>query len=138
MLEIAKGIFLFFGVPLLMFIGAQWDPFWSLNEDGEPNRLGMFFVLVPYWILLFFWWKYREKSREYAGDIGILTSPLFSDDERELVNKWILDKKKNPYYKDEYNQNDIKKGETIHVILEVSDSREMNLTRYQRVIITAN
>ena len=87
MLEIAEGIFLFFGVPLLMFIGAQWDPFWSLNEDGEPNRLGMFFVLVPYWILLFFWWKYREKSREYAGDIGILTSPLFSDDEKELVRK---------------------------------------------------
>ena len=33
---------------------------------------------------------------------------------------------------------DIKKGETIHIILEVSDNREMNLTRYQRVIITAN
>jgi hypothetical protein len=33
---------------------------------------------------------------------------------------------------------DIKKGETIHVILEVSDTREFNMTRYQRVIITAN
>lgn len=32
---------------------------------------------------------------------------------------------------------DIKKGETIHVILEVSDTREFNLTRYQRVIIKA-
>jgi hypothetical protein len=31
---------------------------------------------------------------------------------------------------------DIKKGETVHLILEVTDSKAMNLTRYQRVIIT--
>ena len=30
---------------------------------------------------------------------------------------------------------DIKKGETIHVILEVTDSKAIPLTRYQRVII---
>lgn len=31
---------------------------------------------------------------------------------------------------------DIKNGETIHLILEVSDTRDIKLTRYQRVIIT--
>ena len=31
---------------------------------------------------------------------------------------------------------DVKKGETIHLILEVSDTRALPLTRYQRVIVT--
>jgi hypothetical protein len=32
--------------------------------------------------------------------------------------------------------NDIKKGEMVHIILEVSDSKNTQLTRYQRVIVT--
>ena len=66
--------------------------------------------------LTYKWWQYYEVGT-YKGNIDI--------DNDDTAN---------PSFK---MPNDIEKGETIHVILEVSDTREFNLTRYQRVIITA-
>lgn len=67
--------------------------------------------------LTYKWWQYYEVGT-YKGNVDI--------DKTDTPNASFT------------MPNDIKKGETIHVILEVSDSREMNLMRYQRVIITAN
>lgn len=87
MWEYIKGIFLIIVTPLIMIAGARWNPSWTLNEDGDPNRMGFYFILIPYWILLAVYWRFREKSRVYAGDIGILTSPLFSEDEKDAIRK---------------------------------------------------
>lgn len=64
--------------------------------------------------LTYKWWQYQETGT-YNGSITV-----------ENADK-LHASFKMPH--------DIKKGETIHVILEVSDSKAINLTRYQRVII---
>ena len=66
--------------------------------------------------LTYKWWQYQEVGT-YKGSIDINNGNA-----------------SNASFK---MPSDIKKGETIHVILEVSDTREFNLTRYQRVIIKA-
>ncbi|HEY4326414.1 MAG TPA: nucleoside hydrolase-like domain-containing protein [Mucilaginibacter sp.] len=65
--------------------------------------------------LSYSWWQYKEAG-SYHGDVEIqsATTPASS---------FIIPK-------------DAKSGETIHIILEVSDSGTPKLTRYQRVIVT--
>ncbi|HEX6891902.1 MAG TPA: nucleoside hydrolase-like domain-containing protein [Chryseolinea sp.] len=60
------------------------------------------------------WWQYHEVD-SYAGRIEIIDSSL--DKASFVIPK------------------DAKAGDTIHVILEVSDSGTPKLTRYQRVIV---
>ena len=64
--------------------------------------------------LNYHWWQYEEVGT-YKGKIEIMNAntPLAAF--------------KIP--------NDIKKGETIHIICEVSDNRKLPLTRYKRVIV---
>ena len=66
-------------------------------------------------VLTYRWWQYDDVDT-YGGKIEILNSD-----------------KKNASF---IMPNDIQKGETIHIILEVNDSKTPSLTRYQRVIIT--
>jgi hypothetical protein len=68
-------------------------------------------------VLTYRWWQYDDVD-SYHGKIEILNSDKKSA-------SFIMPK-------------DIQKGESIHVILEVSDSKMPSLTRYQRVIITNN
>ena len=64
--------------------------------------------------LTFAWWQYEDVGT-YRGKVEILGSDL----------------SKASFTMPE----DIKKGESIHLILEVSDNQEIPLTRYQRMII---
>ena len=64
--------------------------------------------------LTYKWWQYEEVDT-YKGKIA-LENAHTANAHFEMPN-------------------DIKKGETIHVILEVTDSKAIPLTRYQRVII---
>ena len=64
--------------------------------------------------LIFKWWQYEEVG-SYRGKISIQNA--------------------NSTQASFQMPNDIKKGETVHVILEVTDSKALPLTRYQRVII---
>lgn len=66
-------------------------------------------------VLTYHWWQYDDVDT-YRGKVEILNS----------------DKKSASFIM----PNDINKGETIHIILEVNDSKTPSLTRYQRVIIT--
>jgi hypothetical protein len=66
--------------------------------------------------LTYRWWQYVDVD-SYNGSIEITDSD-----------------KNNATFK---MPTDIKKGEAIHLIIEVSDSQKLPLTRYQRVIITA-
>jgi hypothetical protein len=61
------------------------------------------------------WWQYFEVD-SYAGKITI-------DKSTSSKASFVVPK-------------DAKKGDTIHVILEVTDEGTPPLTRYQRVIIT--
>jgi hypothetical protein len=64
--------------------------------------------------LKYHWWQYKEVGT-YKGQISVLNS----DNSKASFQMPV----------------DIQKGETIHIILEVSDSGKPQLTRYQRVII---
>lgn len=66
--------------------------------------------------LTYRWWQYGEVD-SYTGSIEIKNAE---------TNKATFTV-----------PSDIKKGETIHLIVEVSDTQKIPLTRYQRVIITA-
>lgn len=61
------------------------------------------------------WWQYREVGT-YKGSVNIPNAT-------KAKTSFIMPA-------------DCKKGDVIHIILEVTDTRELNLTRYQRVIIT--
>jgi len=63
------------------------------------------------------WWQYEEVGT-YKGKIAI-------DNPSGLNAQFVM-------------PNNILKGETIHIILEVTDSQMKNLTRYQRVIVTGD
>ena len=71
--------------------------------------------------LTFKWWQYEEVGT-YKGKINLSTDRR---DGKFSVSTFTM-------------PNDIKKGETIHIILEVSDSKTLPLTRYQRVIIVGS
>ncbi|HEY3403731.1 MAG TPA: DUF1593 domain-containing protein [Ohtaekwangia sp.] len=62
------------------------------------------------------WWQFKTGS--YSGDI-VFSDPL------SLSTEVVVPA-------------DAKQGQTIHCILEATDSGEMPLTRYQRVVITVN
>ncbi len=64
--------------------------------------------------LTYKWWQYEEVGT-YTGKIAIKNA-------NRAKASFIL-------------PNDIKKGETLHLILEVSDSKTLQQTRYQRVIV---
>ena len=64
--------------------------------------------------LAFRWWQYAEVGT-YKGTVALNNA----------------DKPRASFQM----PNDIKKGETRHVILEVTDSKALPLTRYQRVIV---
>ena len=66
--------------------------------------------------LTYKWWQYFEVDT-YPGNVVIKDSTKAAG-ELEVPA-------------------DVKSGETIHIILEVSDSGQPKLTRYQRVMITA-
>ncbi len=66
--------------------------------------------------LKYTWWQYQDVGT-YKGKINI----DHSDSENASFKL----------------PSDIKKGETVHIIFQVSDQRDINLTRYQRVIIQA-
>ncbi len=66
--------------------------------------------------LIYQWWQYQEAGT-YSGQVAIKNA-------NKVKSSFTM-------------PNDIKKGETIHVILEVSDDRELSMTRYQRVIVEA-
>ena len=61
------------------------------------------------------WWQYKEAGT-YKGSIIL-------KNENKAKTSFIMPA-------------DCKIGDTIHLILEVTDTREINLTRYQRVIVT--
>jgi Protein of unknown function (DUF1593) len=65
--------------------------------------------------LTYKWWQYAEVGT-YKGTVSI-------ENANTPTASFKLPK-------------DIKKGETVHLILEVSDSKTTQLTRYQRVIVT--
>jgi hypothetical protein len=65
--------------------------------------------------LSFSWWQYHEADT-YNGSVEILNS----------------DQQKSSFKVPD----DVKKGETIHVICDVTDNGSPKLTRYQRVIIS--
>lgn len=64
--------------------------------------------------LTYKWWQYDEVGT-YKGKVNI-------ENANKTKASFMLPK-------------DIKKGETIHLILEVTDSKAIPLTRYQRVIV---
>lgn len=65
--------------------------------------------------LTYRWWQYDEVDT-YSGKVS-LNNPNQKDASFTMPS-------------------DIKNGETIHLILEVSDTHDIKLTRYQRVIVT--
>ncbi|MEL6944280.1 MAG: hypothetical protein AAFO82_16585, partial [Bacteroidota bacterium] len=65
--------------------------------------------------LTYLWWQYEEVDT-YSGKINLETA-----NQKEITIKLPAD---------------IEKGETIHLILEVSDNGIFPMTRYQRAIIT--
>lgn len=66
--------------------------------------------------LTYKWWQYEEVGT-YKGTVKIAN-------EKSTTASLSI-------------PSDIKKGETIHIILEVTDNKTTPITRYQRVIITA-
>lgn len=64
--------------------------------------------------LSYSWWQYKEVG-SYKGDVSILKPTKCKTKVQVPV--------------------DLKKGETIHLILEVSDSHLHSMTRYQRVVL---
>jgi hypothetical protein len=66
--------------------------------------------------LTYTWWQYEDVGT-YKGKIKIQNAG-------QLKSSFLM-------------PNDIKKGETIHMILAVKDQKTRPMTRYQRVIITA-
>lgn len=84
----AKGCFIVFGIPTLMFYGAQWNPLIGQYGD-DPARAGYLFILIPYWILLLRVWIYRQKKLERSWDLGVLFSEHFREEEKETIrNKY--------------------------------------------------
>ncbi|MGB5666998.1 MAG: nucleoside hydrolase-like domain-containing protein [Maribacter sp.] len=67
-------------------------------------------------ILTYSWWQYKEAGT-YMGNVAI------SNPENMGVSLKI--------------PSDLKKDETIHIILEVTDNQFPNMTRYQRVVLTS-
>ena len=65
--------------------------------------------------LSYSWWQYEEADT-YPGNVEILNSSSLNTSFKV--------------------PNDVKKGETIHIICEVKDNGKPQLTRYRRIIIT--
>jgi hypothetical protein len=66
--------------------------------------------------LIYKWWQYEEVG-SYKGKVNIENA----NSQNASVTM----------------PNNIKRGETIHIILEVKDNHEFPMTRYQRVVLTA-
>jgi hypothetical protein len=71
--------------------------------------------------LTFSWWQYREAGSYQGAPISI--SPAPSKQCQSSSASFVV-------------PSDAKHGDTIHIILEVTDSGTPPLTRYQRVIVT--
>ncbi len=83
--EYIKGVFWIFGVPILLYLLIIWDPVLGKNEDGEPNRLGYWFVVIPYLIALFFIHKYRSEKNEFKWYLKrLLDEKTTLEEQREI------------------------------------------------------
>tara|TARA_R110002050_G_scaffold243212_2_gene379687 strand:+ start:24688 stop:26187 length:1500 start_codon:yes stop_codon:yes gene_type:complete len=66
-------------------------------------------------VLTYNWWQYKEAD-SYNGSIQIINADKQSA-------SFVV-------------PNDVKKGETIHIVCEVTDNGSPQITRYQRIILT--
>lgn len=85
--EYVKGLFLIFGIPIISFIMAQVDPFSYWDNGEEEMGLGLWFVAVPYWVVLFFAHKYKSQHDRRAHQLGILIFKHFTKEEKEKVRE---------------------------------------------------
>jgi hypothetical protein len=86
--EYTKGLLLIFGVPILGYLFAMWDPFLVRDEIGDPVRLGLYGILVPYWVVLFFAHKYWSENKNLKAEKGKPRVRLNPDDGTAAFAIW--------------------------------------------------
>jgi len=89
-----------FGVPMLLYFFAKWDPFIGLDDTGDPILLGAWPIILVYWILIFLVHKYNDERKRYKyalEKILLLDHSLSAEEKTEIhrdvlgVPKWEID-----------------------------------------------
>ncbi len=84
------GFVVFFLIPILIYFVVKWDPVIGLNEDGEPNQLGVYIIIGLYWVSAYFVYKRHEaKSR-----LNCLLDKLLKEDEEEFKHLFEIAKRR--------------------------------------------
>ena len=89
-----------FGVPMLLYFFAKWDPFLGLDDEGSPKFLGVWPITIVYWVLIFLVYKYNDERKRYKyalEKILLLDRPLSVEEKIEIhhkvleIPKWEID-----------------------------------------------
>lgn len=104
--EISSGIkylgfcIYIFGVPIFLYFFAKWDPFVGLDDSGDPIFLGVWPIVLVYWVLIFLVYKYNDERKRYKyalEKILLLNRPLSVKEKTEIhhnvlkIPKWEID-----------------------------------------------
>lgn len=79
-----------FGIPMLLYFFAKWDPFISFDESGTPITLGIWPITIVYWVLIFLVYKYNDERKRYKyalEKILRLDHPLSTEEKVEIWRK---------------------------------------------------
>ena len=88
--RVIVGLVVFFLIPILIYFVVKWDPVIGLNEEGEPNQLGVYIIIGLYWVSAYFAYKRHEaKSR-----LNCLLDKLLNEDEEEFKHLFEIAKRR--------------------------------------------
>lgn len=86
--------FYIFGIPIALYLFAKWDPFVGFDEYGDVITLGLYPIIITYWILIFLAYKYNDERKRYKHaleKILRLDRLLFVEEKVEIWRKVLKD-----------------------------------------------
>ena len=97
-------VFYIFGVPIILYLFAKWDPFISYDEYGDPNKLGVWLIAIVYWVLIFLVYKYNNERKSFKHTLEWIleVDRKLSQKERANIRKEIGDIK--GYYEEKMSK----------------------------------
>ena len=85
------GLFVLFVVPIIIYLFVKWDPSISIRH-GEPITLGVWVILVFYWIGLFFIYKHKSESMLRKYQLKRLLKGEMDEKEQKFITEELQGK----------------------------------------------
>ncbi len=121
-IEYIGFVFYIFGVPIILYFFAKWDPFISYDEYGDPIKLGAWPIIIVYWVLIYLVHKYNNERKSFKHTLEwvLEVDRKLSQKERASIRKEIGDIEK--YYEEIRKGIDITTSSKSFTYLSFEDS----------------